>query len=438
MIILLFLLMGLYASETLGQDFVCGFRATEESESGAVGASGHNIAEYRSGTIRPLILFGKFDGAADRTLTALWDREGVANQNAGRLLDVSHGGSLAHYFDEMSHGALTLAPPSGGVATRWYEGNDDSVSVYVGSPCTNWSGGVRRFVREVINDADASIDFSAYDRIGAIDPEGSPIGDGMVDLVVVIVPEAFGRACGPNGTVFYERDFLPRLRVDGVGIEAIITSDYRPSLPFIVGVLAHEHGHVMGLPECFDRDHLRASRRTSYPEHSAGIGLWGVMAGGEGWPHVEDRSSGPNPMSAWSRIEVGWITPVTVTADMLDVRIHDINSSNERVFRLPVSSSEYFLVANRQNGYPTVGSYYDALAPASGLAIWHVDGNVPGALDVNNNELHKRVDLECADGLFSDRGYPGTMRKERLCCCSVSAESSAGSPTPLSNIRPDA
>ena len=134
-----------------------------------------------------------------------------------------------------------------------------------------------------------------------------------------------------------------------------------------------------------------------------------VPLGREGWPHVEYRSSGPNPMSAWSRIEVGWITPVTVTADMLDVRIHNVNSTNGRVFRLPVSSSEYFLVANRQNGHPTVGSYYDALAPTSGLAIWHVDENVPGTLDANYEELHKRVDLECADGLFSDRGYPGTM-----------------------------
>ncbi len=418
MIILLFLLISLYSSSTWGQDFVCGFGLAPESENDQVmGASGHNPAFYRSQTIQPLVLFGRFDGAADRTLTTLWDREGVANQRADSLLSVTHEGSLAHYFSEMSNGTLTLVPPPGGIDLTWYEAQDDEVSDYVGSPCgTNWHGGVQRFVREVIMDADASINFSdsIYDRDM----------NGLVDLVIVTVPQQFGRACGPNGTVFYEHDFSPLLRIDGVGIEAIITSDDRPSLPFIVGVLVHEYGHVMGLPELFDRDHQSVNRPPRRPiEHGAGIGLWGVMAGGEGWPHVPSRSSGPNPMSAWSRMEVGWLTPRTVAADTLGVQIHDVNSSMGEVLEIPVpgSRTEYFLVVNRQNTYSEtrsetqVGSYYDDLAPVSGLAIWHVDENVqnfPGALDVNENEVHKRVDLECADGLFLDRGRGNVPNSE--------------------------
>ena len=147
--------------------------------------------------------------------------------------------------------------------------------------------------------------------------------DTDVDLVIVLVPRDFGDRCGPNGTVFYN----PGLTVDGVGIEAVITTDLRSSMPWVAGVLAHEYGHVVGLPELFDRSHLDIppGHRISHPDHSAGIGLWGVMAGGEGWSHVVNRSSGPNPMSVWSRMQVGWLTPVTVTADMLDVRIHDVN-----------------------------------------------------------------------------------------------------------------
>ena len=404
MIALLFLLIGLRASLTWGQDFACGF---EGSKSGAQGASGHSEAYYRSGTIRSPVLFGKFNGARDRGLTRLYDRDGLNNQRADSLLARNHTGSLAHYFSEMSNGALTLAPPVGGINTTWFEAVQDTIADYITSPtCNNrsvstWAAAVRRFVREVIQDADDSIDFTAYD---------GPDSDTDVDLVIVIVPRDFGDLCGPNGTVFYASDFSPRLSVDGVSIEAVITAEFRPSMPWLAGVLAHEYGHVMGLPELFDRSHLYISHRTNLPQHSAGIGRWGVMAGSVGWPHVPQRDSGPNPFSVWSRIEVGWITPDTVTADRLDVRIHDINSTNGRAYRLPVSSSEYFLVANRQNGYPTVGSYYDSLAPASGLAIWHVDESVsPGALDANIHEAHKRVDLECADGLFSDRGYPGTM-----------------------------
>ena len=174
MIALLFLLIGLYASGTWGQDFVCGFHLTQESENGAVGATGHTHGDYRAGTIRPVVLFGKFNGAGDPDLTELWDREGVANQRADALLDVTHPGSLAHFFSEMSDGNLTLAPPPGGINTTWFEGVDDEVTDYVvNATCNNrsvatWHNGVRRFVREVIAvaDADASIDFSdpAYDR----------------------------------------------------------------------------------------------------------------------------------------------------------------------------------------------------------------------------------------------------------------------------------
>ena len=344
-------------------------------------------------------------------MTRLFDRDGIPNQRADSLLALNHAGSLAHYFFEMSNEALTLAPPTDGINTTWFESLSDSVGVYVPSPtCNNrdvntWGAAVRRFVGEVIQEADNEIDFS--------DSEFDRNNDDMVDLVIVVVPRDFGRRCGPNGTIFTAADFSPRLSVDGVGIQAIITTEFRPSMPWLAGVLAHEYGHVMGLPELFDRSHMRSATRGSHPEHSAGLGRWGVMAGAFGWPHVEERDSGPNPLSVWSRMEVGWLTPVSVTADMLDVRIHDVNSTNGRVYRLPVSSSEYFLVANRQNGYPTVGSYYDSLAPASGLAIWHVDENSPvppgRPRDVNDDELHKRVDLECADGLYSDRGHPSTM-----------------------------
>ena len=70
-------------------------------------------------------------------------------------------------------------------------------------------------------------------------------------------------------------------------------------------------------------------------------------------------------------------------------------------------------MANRQNTYTehSRGSYYDDLAEASGLAIWHIDDGLSSGSDDlrfenNNNEKHKLVDLECADGLFFDRWAP--------------------------------
>jgi len=111
-------------------------------------------------------------------------------------------------------------------------------------------------------------------------------------------------------------------------------------------------------------------------------------------------------MSAWSRQEVGWLELETVSSDRVSVQLHDINSSTGKAYKIPMlgSSTEYFLLANRQHD-----GYYDTYAPTNGLAIWHIDETVGSIGTANNNEFHKRVDLECADGLFSDRGYPGNM-----------------------------
>ena len=124
-------------------------------------------------------------------------------------------------------------------------------------------------------------------------------------------------------------------------------------------------------------------------------------------------SDGPAPLSEWSRIEEGWLDSrvETVSSDQ-NVTIPDINSSTGNVvIKISVPDSppppmeEYFLLSNRQRG--TTGSYYDDYAPASGLLIWHIDEDVRRGSDVNRHEQHKRVDVECADGLFIDKGYPG-------------------------------
>ena len=72
-------------------------------------------------------------------------------------------------------------------------------------------------------------------------------------------------------------------------------------------------------------------------------------------------------------------------------------------------------MANRQNTYDGASSsvgYYDDSAPASGLAIWHIDDDglpISGSglryEGVNKDEEHKGVDLECADGLYDNGGF---------------------------------
>ena len=129
--LLLCLLAGLYASSAWGQEFGCGFGLGPEGVSGASGTSSHNVAYYQSGTIKPLILFGTFKGVAGKTLTKLQNRELFENQSVANLLDATHEGSLAHYFNAMSYGRLTLAPGRAGVPTTWVPSNQSCVENYV-------------------------------------------------------------------------------------------------------------------------------------------------------------------------------------------------------------------------------------------------------------------------------------------------------------------
>lgn len=257
-------------------------------------------------------------------------------------------GSLAHYFKEMSYGALTLEDNDDGVEGMWFEGARTKATDY-GTTC---SDGMQEFAEEVFADADDTIDFGDYDRDG----------DGVVDLVILYIPKEFRDAdCRFDGVVFTNSGYEYPTG-DSVSITDNITYVIqRPSFPYLVGVAAHEYGHVINLPDLYD-----------IIFNSAGIGFWGVMglgSGGWSWNPNEELFSGPNPLSVWSRYKVGWITSdngrlVTVESDTTNATLNDINSKSSTVkaYKIPVrgSEEEYFLMANRQNTHTenSRGSYY--------------------------------------------------------------------------------
>ena len=409
MLFLLLFLLGVCASAAGSQNFgfLCGFGL--DREEGVTGQIHElDVSFYQSGTVRPLILFGKFKDAANPFyLTKLKDQNGNETQSSVDILNPDHTGSLAHYFKEMSYGALTLEDNDDGVEGMWFEGARTKATDY-STPC---SDGIQEFAKDVFADADDTIDFSDYDRDG----------DGVVDLVILYIPKEFIDIGCFAGTVLSYSGF-DYSTGDSVSInENIIYVIQRPSFPYLVGVTAHEYGHVINLPDLYDRS-----------QSSAGIGFWGVMGLGPigwSWNPNEDLFSGPNPLSVWSRYKVGWITSdngrlATVESDMTNTTLNDINSKSSTVkaYKIPVrgSEDEYFLMANRQNTHTenSQGGYYDDLAPASGLAIWHIDDGLPISStklyrdESNNNEKHKRVDLECADGLYDNGGFgtPGNSK----------------------------
>ncbi len=143
-----------------------------------------------------------------------------------------------------------------------------------------------------------------------------------------------------------------------------------------VGVVCHEFGHSLGLPDLYD---------TSY--NSEGAGNFCLMAGGSwGYASGGDQGTCPVHMSAWCKEKLGWVTPTEISA----AGTYTLNrvEDNSTIFKLRGNfpSTQYFLLENK------TGTGFDRALPGTtrGMLIWHVD-NTKSA---NSDRTHYMVDLE--------------------------------------------
>ena len=212
------------------------------------------------------------------------------------------------------------------------------------------------------------------------------------------------------------------------------------------GLLARFFGHQLGLPGL-----------SNFAAGQPALGTWSLMDVGSNASGFVLQDSlvltagfaPPHPM-AWSKARLGWIEPLVVQRDTTVVlAATDLQGVDlPRAVRIPVTSTEYFLLENRQQrgnrGIPPgadgaslredmvwldaeriefsrpdkAGVWlgveaYDAFIPGSGILIWHVDEAVieDGIADnaVNNDPVRQGIALEEADG-YRDIGQGSFAR----------------------------
>lgn len=185
-------------------------------------------------------------------------------------------------------------------------------------------------IKEIVDALDPSVDFGAFDNDG---PDGIPNSgddDGFVDVLVVVHP-TWGAECdntlhmwshsftysawpvsdgqpystndpAANGGTIKIEDYIlvPALSCDGTSMNEI-------------GVLCHEFGHVLGLPDLYDFD-----------GDSAGIGYWGLMGAGN-W----NTPDSPAHFEAWSLEQLGWVNPVEIDFRSRQVALPPVGSSGD-------------------------------------------------------------------------------------------------------------
>ncbi len=166
----------------------------------------------------------------------------------------------------------------------------------------------------------------------------------------------------------------------------IAEQPFEPLSPF--GVLAHEFGHALGLPELY-----------APGKPHEGIGVWGLMGQGTWLGHGDH----PPHLSAWSKLALGWAEVETVERSGR-YRLEAVERSG-RVLKIlakgPAFPDEYFLIENRER----IGA--DRWLPGQGLLVWHVDDSRTSFRHSQDQARHKRVDLLTADSWPSDldRGH---------------------------------
>ena len=338
-----------------------------------------------------------------------------------------HMEALAYYYEAMSYGHLriesTVFPLENDVAYVLPNIGDYNP----GGGVYTWDlDGLELFFRDAIAiaDQDPELDFREFDAVvvfhAGSDWQNDIYGDSPYDIPSYFISLA-GSIAVEDSTYFV---------VDGSVVPETTTQDgYYNG---INGVLAHEVGHQLGLPDLYD----------TYSGASV-VGYWCLMDYGSGvGVVVEDPISAeayyvsgilPASLSAWSKEFLGWAVPDTVVGEgtyTLEATELQGEFPNREMVAIPINSYEYYLVENRQadldgndSAYVLTdpsedstgviigpadgdGNYsyeFDFILPGSGLLIWHVDGawvDWLGPYDLINAYPGRRgVTLEEADGI---------------------------------------
>lgn len=308
-------------------------------------------------------------------------------------------GSFREFFAANSFGQFDLDI----TVIGWYTSKRNRLEYgktdAAGNANSSYNNNVRELVAQAVDSAETmGIDFTDYDNNK----------DGELDGLVIF-HSGLGAEQNKNGYIWSHRSSLwggSARTYDGVNISNYCINpskrDFSGITQVRIGVVTHEFGHILGLPDLYDTD-----------QGSEGAGNWCLMAGGP-WMNSERT---PCQLSSWSKSELGWITPTVIGKK----GAYELKNFTDSLVAYRINTSEpneYFLLENRQ----TKG--WDRYIPGRGMVIWHINTDYAdnysrfGSNDVNTDTANYGVGVVQADAkrhleLNTNRGdagdvYPGS------------------------------
>lgn len=337
------------------------------SEAGRIYGSAQKV----TGEFRALVILVDFPNKVSRSRATLFDT----------LLFSRDQGSLNHYYREISYGKVDIVTANLPGDLGWKRA-PQIYSYYVDGQ--NGFGTYPRNAQKLVEDAialvDPEVDFSLYDNDK----------DGEVDALFIVHSGPGAEYTADDNDIWSHAWSVANTQFrDGVKVARYSMEPEYWNFPgdMTVGVYAHELGHAgFGLPDLYDTDYS-----------SEGLGDWSLMAGGS-WNGANGNV--PAHPDAWSRIQMGFLTPVNITDSYSKLEIPSVRDTAVayRIWKKGGAGAEYFLLENRQL------KGYDSGLPGEGLMLYHVDETAYS----NDNEWYPGhassgnylVALEQADGMW--------------------------------------
>lgn len=353
---------------------------------GADGAAGEaaGVAAAVPASMKNLVVLLRFSDHASRAVPPTADIEVLMNAVGGDP-SLAPTGSVRDCFLENSYGQFTL---------------DSTVAYWITLPNTeayyaNGDSGLTTRTHEALRyaldtlDADPNFQFADFDQDS----------DGRIDAITFLhsgYAAEFGGTSG-DGASYLNRMWSHKWAISGAWFsgDGVRVYEYHIS-PAVwgtsgsdigrIGVICHETGHFLGLPDLYDGS------------GGSGIGSWGLMANSWGFDNSQYY---PPHFSAWSKINLGWVTPTVISGGGSYSISQAESSATAYRIDLGYASGEYLLIENRQ----PVG--FDSAMPQGGLCIFHIDEQAsyttegyPGQTGWPSNGNHYRVALLQADGVY--------------------------------------
>jgi len=357
------------------------------------------IDPSRDNVVRPLVVLVDFANRPHATPNA--------DNTAVQALFFGAGLSVANYWSEVSYGRFAVARPSDANPANpdvvgWLravpEGTPPAPGTFPSSITSAAQiGGVNvANIRTLINDVITTLEgqgfvFSPYvkasdNTIGAVilvhsGTGAEDTGDFPFDPyshTAAIAPISAGSFRIVDYTIVPSRQFYndPTPRDFVTEVDADPADD-----PLVgIGVIVHEMGHLLGLPDLYPT--ATVGQTTG---EFTGVGVFDLMGYGLWGSPVLTRADNPAHPSAWSKIELRWLTPTILSK----TRTGAVNppqpslapaETTAQAFKIypngPGDESQFFLVENRSDDPAALfdkGLPFPPGTPAGGLLIWRVD-----------------------------------------------------------------